>query len=239
MESLGYTPQIWNRPGLYQLESWAFYELHEDEQSGAEGLGINEAMWDCHINHYHGYWWQDLQALNLDQYFIALGWNATMWDEGDSTPDTNDMYWDELIQEQQAAATQVCFTQDLWDEIPLPEWTTASSITLTPTEEPSKSPSVPDTSLPTEQPSLPPSSLSPTSPSSPTLQPSLQPSSSSPTVLEVSLPPTINLPVNPATKTIPEKRFVSNIMLTPKSIVSFVSHNKACSRNILRFNGNF
>ena len=216
MESLGYTPQVWNRPGLYQLESWAFYELHEDEQSGAKGLGINEEMWDCHINHYHGYWWQDLQALNLDQYFIALGWNANMWDEGDSTPDTNDMYWDELIQEQKAAATQVCFTQDLWDEIPLPEWTTVSSITPTPTEELSKSPSVPDTSLPTKQPSLPPSSSSPTSPSSPTLQPSLQPSSSSPTVLEVSLPPTINLPVNPATKTIPEKRFVSNIMLTLK-----------------------
>ena len=37
-------------------------------------------------------------------------------------PETEDMYWDELSEEQRAAAEQVCFFSDLWDMNPIPTW---------------------------------------------------------------------------------------------------------------------
>lgn len=135
-----YTPETWNQPGSFETESLAYDDLNEDEQAGAKGLGISHAMWDCHINHYHKYWWENLQEHNLDQYFIALGWNANMWDGGEWSDTYYNKYWDEMTQEQQGAAAQVCYTQELWDEIPLPDWTI---------EQQSNSTSVPDTSLST------------------------------------------------------------------------------------------
>ena len=37
-------------------------------------------------------------------------------------PETDDMYWDDLTSEQQQAAGQLCFSKELWDEVPLPDW---------------------------------------------------------------------------------------------------------------------
>ena len=88
--------------------------------AGAQGLGIDEEMWDCHINHYSGYWWEDIVWMGLDQYFTILGWDAGNW-HYDETPETEDMYWDELTVKQQMAATQVCFFRDLWNTVPIPE----------------------------------------------------------------------------------------------------------------------
>ena len=83
---------------------------------------------DCHINHYLGHWWEDLEELEVAQYYAILGWNIDSWDEELYIPETEDMYWDELTSEQQQAAGQLCFSKELWDRVPLP-WKVLATIT--------------------------------------------------------------------------------------------------------------
>ena len=83
---------------------------------------MNEEMWDCHINHYYGYYWEDIEYYGYDKYYVVLGWNADSWDNESGEPYTEDLYWDELSQVQQEAATQLCFFKELWDGESIPNW---------------------------------------------------------------------------------------------------------------------
>ena len=96
--------------------------MYSNELAGAQGLGITEAMWNCHVNHYTGLWWEDIERYGYDQYFIALGWTVDSWDNGAHAPETEDLYWDELTPEQRAAATQLCYTREVWDSVPISDW---------------------------------------------------------------------------------------------------------------------
>ena len=77
---------------------------------------------DCHINHYYGYWWADLEEKELDSFFSKLGWSKAMWDEGDEgdVPSSDDKYFDELNSDEQAAAQSLCYFRELWDGEELP-----------------------------------------------------------------------------------------------------------------------
>ena len=140
------------------------------------------------------------------------------------------MSWYELSTVEQVAANQLCYNQELWDEIPLSEWEDdedsfiakrsdvispldAIVTTLPPSVQPSRAPT-------TKQPSLPPVSESPSrqpsdSPVEPvsTPQPTEYIASLSPTVLIELSPPEEILPINPATLTKPEKRYVEWALL--------------------------
>jgi len=179
---------------------------------------------DCHINHYTGFWWEDVEELNVSQYYEILGWNEYSWDN-DVLPATDSLSWYQLTSVEQEAAKQLCYNRELWDGIPLPEWEDEEAFiakrsdvispleAIVTTEPPSTQPS----RLPTRQPSL----NTPVS-ESPSRQPSESPvepiSTSQPTEYETSLPPTVlvesslpkdTLPINPATLAKPEKRYVS------------------------------
>mmetsp|Transcript_11354 Transcript_11354/g.17998 ORF Transcript_11354/g.17998 Transcript_11354/m.17998 type:complete len:128 (-) Transcript_11354:176-559(-) len=119
--NLGYDRKGWNKPGTNGVEAWSFHDLYENEMVGAQGLGIDDEMWDCHINHYDGYWWEDIEYYGYAQYFNELGWSAEAWDNGEH-PETEDLYWDELTSKQQAAAAQLCWHRDLWNEESIPMW---------------------------------------------------------------------------------------------------------------------
>ena len=114
--------QSWNNPGTHDLEAWAHHNLYDAEQAGARALGMDASMWDCSVNHYAGFWWEDLEYYGQASYFRLLGWDADAWDTHDLEPETEDLYWDDLTQVQQAAATQLCYHRDLWDEISLQYW---------------------------------------------------------------------------------------------------------------------
>jgi len=77
-------------------------------------------MWDCYMNHYDGYYWEDLPASAASNYEI-LGYDQPSWDEG-SYVDTADMYWDDLSSTQKEAAFGLCFFQKSWDWISLVQW---------------------------------------------------------------------------------------------------------------------
>ena len=121
-DNLSYDKTSWNVPGTNSVEGWSFHDLYDDEVEGALHLGLDSDTWDCHINHYYGYWWEDLEKDGHDRHFSVLGWNEDMWDNETSYPETDYMYWDELSPAQQAAAEQVCYFRELWDMIDITNW---------------------------------------------------------------------------------------------------------------------
>lgn len=146
---------MWNYPGSNAIEAWAYSELTGDEKSAVQSLGINEAMWDCWMNHYGGHYWSNLKTLGVDHYWILLGWNSENWDGEDNEPETESMEWSELTEEQQAAAAQLCYSEYLWnEEVPLDEWRVSLTTTTSPSHSPSVSPTTsnPTTSNPTVSP---------------------------------------------------------------------------------------
>ena len=82
---------------------------------------MSDHIWDCHVNHYSGYYWQDLVVRSLDQYLTALGWDQSSWDNDGPTPESDDLYWEGLSAAQQHAAKQLCYSEDEWNEVPIPD----------------------------------------------------------------------------------------------------------------------
>lgn len=85
-------------------------------------FGLSGEIWDCHINHYSGYYWADLEEGGLDQYYSVLGWNIDNWENDGPVPDTEEAYWDELTPDQQAAASAICYSKDLWNGNAITDW---------------------------------------------------------------------------------------------------------------------
>ena len=121
---LSYTEESWNLPGSNsEIEEISYVDLTNNGKAGVISLGMTEEVYDCYINHYYGYWWSDLEEVGLDQYYSILGWNADLWDNDDGdVPNTEDLYWSELTSEQQIAASNVCFFEDLWNGESIPDW---------------------------------------------------------------------------------------------------------------------
>lgn len=45
--------------------------------------GVTEEQWDCYINHYSDYDWDELINATVVEYFITLGWNQESWETKD------------------------------------------------------------------------------------------------------------------------------------------------------------
>lgn len=58
-------------------------------------------------------WWTDLPP-DIQEAFIILGWNETIWDNGIDPP-SEDMDWTELTPEMQVAASFIGYTENTWD----------------------------------------------------------------------------------------------------------------------------
>lgn len=121
-DSLGYSKYSWNNVGTNDIENWRYSDLYSDEAAAVDGLGIDSDQWDCHINHYIGYWWNDIENLGIDIYLFVLGWTEESWDHDGSKPESNDMYWNDLSAIQQEAARQLCYSEELWDVVPMVYW---------------------------------------------------------------------------------------------------------------------
>ena len=234
--------QTWNVPGSNDIEQWSYDDLYDNEVSGARGLGIDEDMWDCHVNHYLGWWWDELAEYDLARYFIILGWSADSWDGDAPKPEEQDMSWEELTLEQRAAAAQICYTGDIWDMNPIPRWQVGTS-SVSESAVDAAYASLPAKGSPTFSLTLPPGSPEPTNQPSASLVSDTMgfPDSHPPTAAPVEVPaavptgvptalstgvptpaPTVaveavshySLPINPVTMNIPEKRYVRTCILT-------------------------
>eukprot|EP00978_Attheya_sp_CCMP212_P013360 scaffold33622_cov51-Attheya_sp.AAC.1 len=122
-EAIGFTnaKKSWTQQGWDEaIESKSWFSLSSGTRANASIVGFTEDTWDCHINHYDDYDWEELVAYdlteyyNLTDYFEIIGYTQDIW-EGDNDPDVDDQDWDEIKTEVQAALEEICWTEDLWD----------------------------------------------------------------------------------------------------------------------------
>jgi len=125
--ALGWNQSNWEEGGEYPVSVELYWDnLTVAEQDGATGIcyfkeswdAIDMKFWNCYDDNYEGFSWKDLEQYDIDQYWTVLGWNMTTWDNttGNATaPVTSSLYWSNLTQAQQDAATNVCYDEDLWD----------------------------------------------------------------------------------------------------------------------------
>mmetsp|Transcript_11568 Transcript_11568/g.20822 ORF Transcript_11568/g.20822 Transcript_11568/m.20822 type:complete len:408 (+) Transcript_11568:165-1388(+) len=120
--NLGYDEDLWDNLERYDLEEEVFDNLSSIDKQDAASLGMDGNMWDCYMNHYGGLYWEDMVAEGVAQYWATLGWDQEGWDEGGNDPETEDMYWSDLSEEEKEAAYQLCFFDLSWDWVELPCW---------------------------------------------------------------------------------------------------------------------
>ena len=63
--TLGYNETTWNSPGTAEIELnfTSFEDLTPGQKGAAKALGFDKFYWDCIIQHYSQYAWNDLAAL--------------------------------------------------------------------------------------------------------------------------------------------------------------------------------
>uniref|UniRef100_A0A7S3Q2A0 ShKT domain-containing protein n=1 Tax=Chaetoceros debilis TaxID=122233 RepID=A0A7S3Q2A0_9STRA len=136
---LGYSnAESWSKLGTADAEGWSwwynanrdYYDYNENgnyyEENptfipAATTLGFTEDVWDCWINHYGSYEWEDLKKYDITSFYRKLGWTKDKWNEIDTVlPDTEGKSFAELSTEEKTAAVTVCYTQKIWDKEMLP-----------------------------------------------------------------------------------------------------------------------
>jgi hypothetical protein len=117
---LGYAESTWNNPGTALVEENSWTSLTVANQAAAVTLGFDEVVWDCFINHYEDFFWEELATEEVQQYYVTLGWTEDSWNEIADAPETEDFFYNELSTEQQAAAKELCFDENLWNQETLP-----------------------------------------------------------------------------------------------------------------------
>jgi hypothetical protein len=125
---LGYDASSWDEPGRNPLED-VTYRLVSGRVSPEahyllEQLGFTTNSWDCWVNHYEGSNWNELIQREAVGFYETLGWTRESWGSHDPTswPKTDRQRWHDLTGEQRLAAGQLCYAQELWDEIELSKW---------------------------------------------------------------------------------------------------------------------
>lgn len=121
----GWTEDTWNLKDGVDSENAAmpFADLLETTRQAMMDMGFYEEQYDCWVNHYEGYTWEELVTYELNGYFEAFGFNSdNFMKEGASPPDAYQADWDELTDHMKNAAYHLCWFQELWDEEPVAEW---------------------------------------------------------------------------------------------------------------------
>jgi len=117
-ETIGFNQpkKSWTQQGrdYEDIESKSWFSLENESIFFATLVGFTEDTWDCHINHYYDYYWEELVMYNLSEYFEIIGYTQASWERDDSI-DVNDQYWDEIETDVEAALEEICWTKDLWD----------------------------------------------------------------------------------------------------------------------------
>jgi hypothetical protein len=121
-EVLGYTDETWNSPGKNKIESIS-YAYIEDKES-IDKMGFTQHTWDCWVNHYSNYTWEELECFGLSYASEALGWDESSWKSKneDDWPEQEFTNWTLLHEDEQLAAEEMCFFPELWDQIRLSKW---------------------------------------------------------------------------------------------------------------------
>jgi hypothetical protein len=99
-----------------------------------------------------GYSWAELDLYGISVHFEALGWDENAWDGNNPNnfPDSEDTEWAGLSSSEKAAAEQLCYFQELWDEESFSDWVGISSFFTDPDPFATPAPSVFPSSSPSD-----------------------------------------------------------------------------------------
>jgi hypothetical protein len=120
---LGYTEDSWNwNLETNVVEKNTFLNLEPREQEGAMALGFYTHTWDCFMNHYTSYYWSSFHE-DLRIAIETLGWTEAMWSgETGGFPASEGKWWHDLTPEERAAATRLCYFEEIWNAEPIWQW---------------------------------------------------------------------------------------------------------------------
>jgi hypothetical protein len=121
-EALDWTETTWNNPGQATIETFAFEDLPDESQDEASSMGFDDMSWNCYINHFDAFVWSSLEDLDVQKYFITLGWSRQSWEGEIDPPASDETPWVALTAAEQNAATELCYTKEMWEGIPLEDW---------------------------------------------------------------------------------------------------------------------
>ena len=88
---------------------------NEDAIDAMNNFGYDENVWDCWINHYSYFDWEEFVQYEFVEPLIVLGWNQSSWDGDAPEPESDSKDWIELTVEERAAAEELCYFEEVWD----------------------------------------------------------------------------------------------------------------------------
>ena len=123
LNELGYTLETWNLPGSYhQLEGLSYGKLSTGQRNVVDDLGWSDTTWDCYINHYKDYTWEQLQDAGVVLYYETLGYDEMKWNTASSSGGRKDHHafsesltWQELPVREKLAAKELCYFEEIWN----------------------------------------------------------------------------------------------------------------------------
>lgn len=118
---VGWEDSTWDTPVSADVTDSAFDDLPEEARQAAMELGFYQEQYDCWINHYFGYSWEELVDYDMATYFETLGFTQDLF-ETQGRPESYDLDWRDLSDDQKAAADELCFTEDIWNQIQVILW---------------------------------------------------------------------------------------------------------------------
>ena len=121
INELGYTMETWNLPGSYHdLEGLSYDSLSTGQRGIIEDdIGWSSDTWDCYINHYKDYTWEQLQDVGVVLYYEILGYDQMKWNtvvgRKDNHAFSESLTWQELPFREKLAAKELCYFEEIWN----------------------------------------------------------------------------------------------------------------------------
>eukprot|EP00586_Coscinodiscus_wailesii_P010337 CAMPEP_0172498204 /NCGR_PEP_ID=MMETSP1066-20121228/110705_1 /TAXON_ID=671091 /ORGANISM="Coscinodiscus wailesii, Strain CCMP2513" /LENGTH=222 /DNA_ID=CAMNT_0013271395 /DNA_START=45 /DNA_END=713 /DNA_ORIENTATION=+ len=122
-EKMGYNKTTWNIPGTADIEDnswWGLVKIDMDVVAGK--IGWESDVWDCYVNHYEDYTWDEIEEWGLKKAFKRLGFDREKWANASFATLRDGSKWDDLSEKEQWAADQICYVRGSWEVKALNEW---------------------------------------------------------------------------------------------------------------------
>mmetsp|Transcript_20892 Transcript_20892/g.45291 ORF Transcript_20892/g.45291 Transcript_20892/m.45291 type:complete len:652 (+) Transcript_20892:286-2241(+) len=115
---LHYTPVTWDVHEFAPIEEKGWRELDPDEKDGALRLGFDRDMWDCFIDHYTSFFWDELNEMSdVKRHLKDLGWTRDNWGSRLGNPVYETKWWHQLTNDERLAASGICYFEENWNPI--------------------------------------------------------------------------------------------------------------------------
>lgn len=117
-EKLGYIEVTWNNHGLNSVEKSRWEDLTSNQRDGASLLGYTVDQWNCFLNHYEGFSWDDLADKGVQEHYEGLGWTRAHWEHtAETIVYTESRWWGQLTDNEKRAANGLCYFKENWDKV--------------------------------------------------------------------------------------------------------------------------